>query len=130
VRHLIGTAIGFGGLPEKDSVYLNVTPAKNDGKTVYGLSVKDVPVDGFWSISVYNASGYFDKNPYDAYTLNSVTAKRSLDGWIDVQFGGRDAKTSNCLAIMPGWNYLVRLYRPRPELLSGTWRFPEAVPLR
>ncbi|CDM56385.1 hypothetical protein LPU83_0705 [Rhizobium favelukesii] len=51
-RHLIGTATGWGGNPEKDATYLNVTPEKNDGKTVYELTVKDVLVDGFWSISV------------------------------------------------------------------------------
>jgi hypothetical protein len=28
---------------------------------------------------------------------------------------------------MPGWNYTVRLYRPRPEILSGKWMFPAAV---
>jgi hypothetical protein len=28
---------------------------------------------------------------------------------------------------MPGWNYTVRLYRPRAEILNGTWKFPEAV---
>ena len=58
VRHLIGTAAGWGGNPDKDAIYLNVTPAKNDGKTVYRLKVKDVPVDGFWSVSLYNAKGY------------------------------------------------------------------------
>ena len=41
---------------------LNVTPPKNDGTTVYKLNVKNVPVDGFWSVSVYNAAGYFEKN--------------------------------------------------------------------
>jgi hypothetical protein len=29
---------------------------------------------------------------------------------------------------MNGWNYMVRLYRPRPEILDGTWKFPEAQP--
>jgi hypothetical protein len=29
---------------------------------------------------------------------------------------------------MPGWNYIVRLYRPRKEIVSGTWKFPEAEP--
>jgi hypothetical protein len=29
---------------------------------------------------------------------------------------------------MPGWNYTVRLYRPRPEILHGTWTFPQAQP--
>jgi hypothetical protein len=57
VRHLIGTAMLFGGNPEKEALYLNVTPDQNDGKTLYKLTVKDVPVDGFWSISVYNAEG-------------------------------------------------------------------------
>jgi hypothetical protein len=59
VRHLIGTAIGWGGLPERDAFYLAVTPAMNDGITTHRLNVKDVPVDGFWSVSVYNAEGYF-----------------------------------------------------------------------
>jgi hypothetical protein len=42
---------------ERDAMYLNVTPSKNDGTTIYKLNVKDVPVDGFWSITVYNAEG-------------------------------------------------------------------------
>ncbi|WP_456670746.1 DUF1254 domain-containing protein [Bradyrhizobium sp. USDA 3240] len=126
VRHLIGTAAGWGGNPDKDASYLSITPAKNDGATVYRLTVKDVPVDAFWSISVYDAKGYFEKNPYDAYTLNNITAKKSADGSIAVQFGGCDGKIPNCLPIMKGWNYTVRLYRPRPEILNGKWKFPEA----
>jgi hypothetical protein len=129
VRHLIGTAMGFGGNPEKDALYLNVTPSKNDGTSIYRLMVKDVPVDGFWSISVYNAEGHFVKNAFDAYALNNITAKKNADGSVAVQFGGCDGKIANCLPIMPGWNYLVRLYRPRAEILNGTWTFPEAQPV-
>ena len=80
VRHLIGTAFAFGGNPEKDALYLNITPSKNDGTTVHRLTVKDVPVDAFWSISVYNADGHFQKNVFDAYTLNNITAKKGADG--------------------------------------------------
>lgn len=29
---------------------------------------------------------------------------------------------------MSGWNYTVRLYRPRKEILDGTWKLPEAQP--
>jgi hypothetical protein len=125
VRHLIGAASAWGGNPEKDALYLNVVPARNDGKTVYRLNVKDVPVDGFWSISVYNAKGYFEPNPQNAYTLNAITAKASADGAIAIQFGGCDGASANCLPTPPGWNYLVRLYRPRPEILDGSWTFPE-----
>ena len=36
----------------------------------------------------------------------------------------------NYLRIMPGWNYMVRLYRPRKEIRDGTWKFPEAQLVR
>jgi hypothetical protein len=125
VRHLIATAAGWGGNPDKDATYLSVTPARNDGSTVYKLRVKDVPVNAFWSISVYDAKGYYEKNPYNAYSLNDITARKSADGSVDVQFGGCDGKIQNCLPITNGWNYTVRLYRPREEILSGKWKFPE-----
>jgi hypothetical protein len=126
VRHLIGTAFAFGGNPENDALYLNVTPSKNDGATVHRLTVKDVPVDAFWSISVYNLEGRFQKNAFDAYTLNNTIAKKGSDGSYAVQFGGCDGNIPNCLPIMRGWNYMVRLYRPRAEILNGTWKFPDA----
>jgi hypothetical protein len=129
VRHLIGTAFGFGGNPEKDALYLNVTPSRNVGTTVHRLTVREVPVDDFWSISVYSAQGHFQKNAFDAYSLNNITAKKGPDGAVAVQFGGCDGKIPNCLPIMAGWNYTVRLYRPRAEILDGTWKFPEAQPV-
>jgi hypothetical protein len=128
IRHLIGTAAGWGGNPDKDATYLNITPAKNDGATVYKLNVKDVPVNGFWSVSVYDAAGYYEKNPYNAYSLNNLTAKKGSDGSISIQFGGCDGKIPNCLPITKGWNYTVRLYRPRAEILTGKWKFPEPQP--
>ena len=129
VRHLIGTATGWGGNPEKDATYLTVTPEQNDGNTIHRLIAKDVPVDGFWSITLYNKEGYLEPNKYSAYSLNNLTAKKSEDGSIAVQFGGCDGKIPNCLPIMQGWNYWVRLYRPRAEILNGTWKFPDACPL-
>jgi len=128
VRRLVGSAAAWGGNPDKDATYLNITPARNDGTTVYRLAAKDVPVDGFWSVSVYNAQGYYEKNAANAYTLNNLTAKKSADGTIAIQFGGCDGQVPNCLPITPGWNYTVRLYRPKAEILSGVWKFPEPVP--
>jgi hypothetical protein len=130
IKHLIGSAVGWGGAPEKDALYVLATPAKNDGTTVHKMTVPaNVPVDGFWSISLYNAEGYFQKNDLNAYSLNNITSKKNPDGTVTVQFGGCDGKIPNCLPIMKGWNYGVRLYRARPEALSGKWNFPEAQPL-
>ena len=128
IQRLVSAAATWGGNPRKDAIYLKFTPPKNDGKTIYKLNVKDVPVDGFWSISLYNADGYFQKNDLNAYSLNNITSKKSADGSVAIQFGGCDGKIPNCLPIMNGWNYTVRLYRPRAEILSGKWKFPEAQP--
>jgi hypothetical protein len=128
IQHLIGTAAGWGGNPPNAALYAGAEPQQNDGKTAYRLTVKDVPVDGFWSVSVYNKDGFFEKNARNAYTVNNVTAKRNEDGSVTIQFGG-DETAPNYLPIVPGWNYTVRLYRPRKELLDGAWKFPEAQPV-
>jgi para-nitrobenzyl esterase len=129
VRHLIGTAIGWGGNPRSAAVYSSGYPERNDGKTAYTLTVKDVPVDGFWSITVYNAKGFMEKADGGRCSLNSLTAKPDKDGGYTIHFGGgKDAP--NNLSIMPGWNYTVRLYRPRKEVIDGTWKFPEAQPVK
>jgi hypothetical protein len=123
VRHLIGSASGWGGLPEYEAFYVNVEPGLPVAE--YKLIVpQDVPVDAFWSISVYNADGYFEPNDRNANTLNSITAQRETDGSVIVHFGGCDDDRTNCLPIVKGWNYLVRLYRPHPEVIDGSWQFP------
>ncbi|WP_218510801.1 DUF1214 domain-containing protein [Variovorax sp. dw_308] len=125
VRHLIGSATLWGGLPEQEALYLNFMPSSNDGKAVYRLDVGDVPADGFWSISVYNAKGYFEPNARNAYAINNVTAKKSPEGRVVVQFGGCADDTPNCLPTTDGWNYTVRLYRPRAEAITGAWTLPK-----
>ncbi|MGY4311435.1 DUF1214 domain-containing protein [Bradyrhizobium sp. JR3.5] len=124
VRHLAGTAAGWGGNREQDALYISVNPKENDGQKAYTLTVKDVPVDGFWSITVYNSKGLYEA-PEDAISVNNVTAQKDKDGQITIHFGG-DPKASNYLHIMPGWNYTARLYRPRADILNGKWKFPEA----
>src|SRR6516164_7977579 len=89
IRHLIGSAMLWGGYPE----------------------------------------GYLEPNQYNAYAVNDITANKGTDGSAAIQFGGCDGEIPNCLPIMKGWNYTVRLFLPRPEILNGTWRFPEAQPV-
>ena len=105
-RHLIGTAAGWGGNPLEDAKYVVGAPTLNDGETPYVLTVKDVPVDGFWSVTVYNDKGFFEA-PENSISVNNVTGKRNKDGSMTIHFGG-DSKAVNYLRIMPGWNYIVR----------------------
>ena len=127
IPHLMGAAFGWGGLPVKDASYDTVTPKQNDGKTPQVLTVKDVPVDAFWSVSLYNKDGYYEKNPSGAYVINDRNATTDTDGSVTIHFGG-DTSQPNYLYITDGWNYTVRLYRPRKEILNGSWTFPAAKP--
>jgi hypothetical protein len=125
VRHLIATSVGWAGNRMQDALYLIDEVEANDGETPFTLTVKDVPVDGFWSVTVYNAEGFYEA-PEDAISVNNVTARADAEGSVTIHFGG-DPAAANYLRIMPGWNYTVRLYRPRAELLDGTWVFPKPV---
>jgi hypothetical protein len=125
--HLLGTAYGWGGLPASAATYENVVPQLNDGQTAYALSVKNVPVDGFWSITVYGKDGFMVKNDQNRYSYNDVTAEKNPDGSITINFGGGPDAINN-LPITPGWNYIVRMYQPRKEIIEGSWKFPEAKP--
>lgn len=124
VRHLIGTAIGWGGLPEVEASYALVEPDLPVGE--YRIVVRDVPVDAFWSISVYNADGYFEASDLGGWSLNSVTAHHEPDGSIIVNLAPASGGRQNWLRIMEGWNYAIRFYRPQPAILDGTWTFPTA----
>jgi hypothetical protein len=123
VYWMLGAAIGWGGLPAAAASYVNVVPEKNDGKTPYTLTVTDVPVYGFWSVTLYDSEGWLPVNEYNAYSFNNVTAKQDKDGSITIHFGG-DPQADNFLPIVPGWNYIARLYQPGPEILNGSWTFP------
>ena len=125
IKHLIGTAAGWGGLPSSEAVYLSVDPELPVDR--YQVTVREVPAEAFWSISVYNKDGFFEKNGLDRYSLNNVTAERDDDGAVTVTFGGDEESGPNFLPITEGWNFVVRLYQPRPAATDGSWAFPPVV---
>lgn len=75
--HMLGTAMGWGGNTREAAMYTSVLPERNDGATAYVLKARDVPVDGFWSVTVYAEDGYMKPNEYDAYSFNDVTAAKA-----------------------------------------------------
>ena len=127
INHLIFTAAGWGGLPNKNTIAELGTVEKNDG-TPHVLNVpKDVPVRAFWSVIVYDANGFIPENDLGIYSYNNVTAQANADGSITIHFGG-DASQINYLPISDGWNYGIRMYEPGEEILDGSWTFPKIVP--
>jgi len=129
IDYLVGAAAGWGGLPKSAAMYIIDSVEKNDGKTPHAVTVKDVPVNAFWSVTVYNADGYLEANDLGINSYNNFSAKPNEDGSITIHFGG-DPKSVNYLPITKGWNYAVRLYEPRKELLSGKWVFPKIEPVK
>ncbi len=93
------------------------------------------PVDGFWSLTMYNAKYFFVNNPLNRYTLSPRNALKynpdgSLDLYIQAQNPGKD-KESNWLPAPPGqFILMMRLYWPKatpPSILDGSWSVPPVV---
>ena len=131
IDHLIATAAGWGGNPPEEAVYsLVAPPALTDLNQVYYIDIaspSSIPIDptGFWSVSVYNANGFFQYNAAASYSVNSVTAQTESNGSIRIYFSNtRGADMKNWLYIFPGWQYIIRLYLPQAPILNNTWTFP------
>lgn len=67
-----------------------------------------------------------DFNDRGANSYNSVTSTKNSDGSVTIHFGG-DPSNANYLPIMKGWNYVIRLYKPRKEILEEKWPIPVAI---
>lgn len=129
IDHLVGAAAGWGGLPKRAAFYIVDSVDQNDGESPHAITVKDVPVDAFWSITVYNADGYLEANERGVNSYNNFSAQPNDDGSYTIHFGGCDDDRVNCIPITPGWNYALRMYQPRTEILDGSWQFPAIEPV-
>jgi hypothetical protein len=126
--HLIGMA-GWAGQPAEMAEGIVDAVEKNDGKTPHVVTVRDVPVDAFWSITVYDADGFLAPNDLNRNSYNNTSATPNEDGSFTIHFGG-DPEAVNYIPITDGWNYTIRLYLPRKEILDGSWTFPKIKPVK
>ena len=122
-NHNCGTAYGWGGFTEDQAVYPGYLPKTADPAT---LTLKDVPVHAFWSVTVYDQDGFPQG---DIYNINSAFAKANDDGSVVIHFGG-DKNADNYMDIFEGWNFTLRLYQPTEEYFNGTWTKPELMPVK
>lgn len=126
-RHLMGTALGWGGLPENEAYYYVESEPMPAGR--YTFTFGDVPVDGFWSVTIYNRDGYLEPNPYNSFSLNGVTSQPEPDGTVVLILSPEGEGLKNHLYVMDGWNYLLRLYKPHQSVLDETWTPPTPQPV-
>jgi hypothetical protein len=124
-RH-IAAAAAWGLNPEKDATYLNYGGPHDPGKC-YRATYKVPENNAFWSITVYGDDGFM--KPGNSI-VNSPNAKLNDDGTFTVFFGSRElcGDKPNRLDVTPGWNFLMRIYRPGASVLDGSYVLPAAQP--
>lgn len=123
-RHL-GCAGAWGLFPNKEAIYINYNGHLAADKCF--CATYQVPEnDAFWSITVYGADGYMKSVNS---ILNASNTKMNADGTFTVHFGSKEAcgDVPNRLDAPEGWNFLMRVYRPGPSVLNGSYKLPDAV---
>ena len=123
LNHNCGAAYGWGGLTEDQAVYLAYEPVNTQACT---LTLIDVPVKAFWSITVYDEDGNIGT---ERYNINSAFAEANKDGSVTVHFGVDDKSITNAMDVIQGWNFTLRLYLPTEAYFQGQWKKPQLIPL-
>jgi hypothetical protein len=136
----LATAIGLGANRPQDAIY-PVGEVDADGKPFDGANHyvmhfpagKLPPVDGFWSLTMYDDQYFFVPNKLNRYTLSARNAlKHNADGSVDLYLQPSDpgaAKETNWLPTTQSGKFIpmLRLYWPKetpPSILDGTWKPP------
>ena len=130
------TAIGLGANRPQDAVYpISLKDAEDrayDGANKYVMRFAKgelPPVEGFWSVTMYDAQYFFVANPINRYNIAAwmplkYNADGSLDVYIQRDSPGKD-KESNWLPAPPEpFSMSLRLYWPKPQVLDGSWTPP------
>ena len=104
-----------------------------DGTKNYEITFppgQEPPVDGFWSLTLYNAEHFFHPNDLKRYSLGtkSKSMKRNADGSLTLYAGsqspGQD-KESNWLPAPQGhFSLYIRAYWGQEPILDGSWKPP------
>ena len=65
----------LASIADYDDVLVSLTANQACEMGEFILTVKDVPVDGFWLVSIYNKDGYYEENKFSSYNMKNVIAK-------------------------------------------------------
>lgn len=126
--HLLGTAAGWGLLPDVNARYIGYVPEGGDATGCYSANYKIPPFNdpGFFSITMYDAEGWmFDERAI----LNKNNITFNDDGSFDASFGECGNNAKNNLPITKGWNFIMRVYEPKLDKLD-TYKLPTAIKVK
>lgn len=134
------TWIGLGANRPEDAIYPTskgpdaVTKYSGEHRYVMHFNKGEMPpVNGFWSLTMYDASYFFVPNALNRYTLSQRnTFVTNPDGSVDLfmqhDSPGKD-KEANWLPAPSGpFVLMLRMYWPKekpPSILDGTWKIPQ-----
>jgi hypothetical protein len=133
------TAIGLGANRPQDAVY-PTSQKDTDDKTYDGANRyvmrfskgQTPPVEGFWSLTMYDGNYFFVANPLNRYSISprqnlKTNPDGSTDLYIQKDSPGAD-KESNWLPAPAGkFILMLRMYWPdesAPSIIDGTWTIP------
>lgn len=123
--HLLGTAAGWGLLPDTNARYLSYGQEDGQGCFRATYSVPPFNEPGFFSITMYDADGWLFS---ERAILNEYNIEFNDDGTFDAYFGECGDGAKNNLPIVDGWNFLLRVFEPRlDELDNYTLPVPEKL---
>ncbi len=136
---MLGAVLGIWGNSKQEAMYpaylVDASGQKLDGANRYTLRFAAgqlPPVDAFWSLTMYELpASLLVANPLNRYLINSPMLpdlKRDPDGgltlYVQHDSPGVD-RESNWLPAPSGpFVLFMRLYRPQPAALDGTWKQP------
>ncbi|ALL12804.1 DUF1254 domain-containing protein [Caulobacter henricii] len=134
---------GLGALPVAEAMYMKAAGDNNsglfNGDGLYRLTLPaQLPLDGFWSLSMYEATAdgqyFFTDNPIDRYAIGDRTPglKRNADGTLDLWISRSDPGGERSVNWLPApkagpFSMTLRTYLPRADLLEGRFRFDPIV---
>jgi len=124
----LAAAAAWGLFPEQDAIYLNYSGGHDD-QQCYQATYQVPENDAFWSITVYGNDGYMKS---DNVVVNSSDVNLNADGTFTVHYGSEQAcgDVPGRLDVTEGWNFLMRVYRPGPSVVDGTYKLPNTEPVR
>ncbi|RIK69279.1 MAG: hypothetical protein DCC65_00615 [Planctomycetota bacterium] len=130
------TAIGLGANRPEDAIYptseVSAAGQPYDGSKKYVIHFDKgnlPPVNGFWSLTMYDEQFFFVDNPLNRYTLSARNSLKtnpdgSTDLYLQSESPGAD-KESNWLPAPKGrFVPMFRFYWPKESIIDGTWKMP------